>query len=164
MQTYKRFRLILLVLIISVSLCGCIIIPLSEHYEFTAAEVTSIQFIDFRDPEITVGPELCEPVYTIPEGQKADFLADFSELEFSDTLVITIAAVDPSFSYGDWVVRINFTNGQYSFYSSAGYGETFDAAGECISTTHYSCEDEELEALISQYYEIPLFESKDPTV
>ena len=78
---------------------------------------------------------------------------DFSRLKFSDAIVIVLAAIDPSFYYGDWVIRINFSNGQYTFYSCDGYGETFDAEGERISSTHFSCDDEELKNLVGKYYE-----------
>ena len=83
----------------------------------------------------------------------AKIFNDLADIQFTDTFIIVLAAVDPSFYYGDWVVRINFTNGQYTFYSCGGYGETFDAEGNCISSTYFSCDDEELKTLVGKYYE-----------
>ena len=117
----------------------------------------SVQFYDLRNQNANGGTgfnQSEEPVYTVPEEEREKFLKDFSTLEFTDTIIIVLAAIDPSFSYGEWVVRINFTNGQYTFYSCAGYGETFNAEGKRVSSTHFSCNDEELEKLIGKYYEI----------
>ena len=155
MKTYKRFLFILSAFALIASLSGCIIIPLTKYYDIPAEEVVSVQFYDLRDQESRYYYDFnttCEPVYTIPEEETEAFLEDFSKLEFSDSIIIVLAAIDPSFYYGDWVVRINFSNGQYTFYSCAGYGETFDADGKCISSTHFSCDDEELANLVSKYY------------
>ena len=156
MKPYKPFLLVLMTCVLLVYLSGCITIPLSKHYDISDEEVISVQFYDLSNPELSNSPgfdAISEPVYTLPEEDKEDFLDDFSKLEFSDTIIIVLAAVDPSFYYGDWVVRINFSNGQYTFYSSGGYGETFDAEGECISSTHFSCDDGELKNLVGKYYE-----------
>ena len=156
MKLCKPFLLVIVTLLLVVSLSGCIIIPLWKYYDIPAEEVASVQFYDLRDLESNRSnfATTLEPVYTIPEEDKGTFLDDFSKLKFSDTIVISLAAVDPSFDYGDWVVRINYSNGQYTFYSCAGYGATFDSEGTYLSSTHYSCDDEELENLVSKYYEI----------
>ncbi|MBR6563054.1 MAG: hypothetical protein IKK70_03870 [Clostridia bacterium] len=156
MKPYKLFLLILIILALAVSLSSCIIIPLTEYYDFSVEEVVSVQFYDLRDPEAyrySGFDASIEPVYTVSEEDKEEFLEDFSELKFSDAIVIVLAAVDPSFNYDDWVVRINFSNGQYTFYSSSGYGETFDAEGNRVSSTHFGCDDEDLEALVGKYYQ-----------
>lgn len=158
MKLHKRLALVIITITLLVFMSGCIIIPLSKYYVFSAEEVTSVQFYDLRslDSGNKSGfDKICDPVFTLPEADKKVFLDDFSKIKFSDTIIIMIAAIDPSFSYGDWVVRIDFSNGQYTFYSSAGYGETFDAEGNFVSSTHYSCDDAALEQLISEYYEIP---------
>mgnify|MGYP003448367051 CR=1 FL=1 len=156
MKLCKPFLLVIVTLLLVVSLSGCIIIPLWKYYDIPAEEVASVQFYDLRDLESNRSnfATTLEPVYTIPEEDTEDFLDDFSKLKFSDTIIIVLAAIDPSFDYGDWVVRINFSNGQYTFYSCGGYGETFDAEGKRIASTHFSCDNEELENLVGKYYEI----------
>ena len=155
MKQYQKVMSVLLVFMCAITLSACIMIPLSKYYNISPDEVESVQFYDLRAQDVNHyhGFDLIyEPVYTVPEEKMAEFLTDFANLKFSDTLIITIAAVDPSFSYGDWVVRINYSNGQYSFYSSGGYGETYDAEGNVITSTHYSCDKEELEELIGKHY------------
>lgn len=157
MKLYQSLLLIALIVGLLVSLNGCVVIPLSKYYDIPAEEVVSVQFYDLRNREAGSDSEfdsVHEPVYTVPEEEKVEFLSDFSKVKFSDTIIIAFAAIDPSFSYGEWVIRINFSDGQYTFYSCDGYGQTFDAEGNCISSTHYGCDDAELERLIGKYYEI----------
>ena len=91
--------------------------------------------------------------YQIDTAENKAFLKDFADLRFTDVILITVAAVDPSFSYGNLVVRINFTNGRYTCYSCLGYGATYDADGSILSITHYSCEEQDLAKLIKKYME-----------
>lgn len=156
MKPYKPCLLIPMIFVLIVSLSGCIIIPLTKHYDIPAEEVESVQFYDLRNPELSHYSGFdtsIEPIFTVPEENKEEFLDDFSKLKFSDYIIIVLAAIDPSFYYGDWVVRVNFTNDQYTFYSCGGYGETFDSEGKCISYTHFSCDNEELENLVGEYFE-----------
>ena len=153
----KKKVLILLVLIsiLSVSLTSCIIIPLRRHYTYSADEVSCIRFYDLRDSESRASGFFEEetPIFTLPDEQINEFLTDFSNIKFKDSIVIVLAAIDPSFYYGNWVVEIVFTDGSYSFYSTAGFGETFNANGECIESDHYSSDEEDLRKLIGKYYE-----------
>ncbi len=157
MKRYKQILLVIMIFILAVSLSGCIIIPVSKYYDIPAEEVESIQFYDLRSEESKRQPgfdKTYDPVYTLTEKEHEDFLSDFSNIKFSDTIPIVLAAVDPSFSYGEWVIRINYINGDYTFYSCEGYGETFDSKGNSMSSTHFSCEFEDIENLIGKYYKI----------
>ena len=157
MKLLRSIIMFVLIILVSLNLCGCIIIPLYKNYNIAVDEVVSIQFYDLRMVDdrdsFYYDMESIDPVFTVPEEEAGRFLNDFSKLIFKDTLIITIAAVDPSFSFGQWVVRINFTNGNYTFYSSAGYGLTMDAEGVRVSDTHYSCDEEQLALLIMKYYD-----------
>ena len=135
-------------------LCSCIIIPLSKYYEFEAQDVESVQFYLLGDDNYSESGfhKQIEPVYTLSEEQTEDFLSDFSKIKFSDVILIVLAAVDPSFCYGDIVIRINFINGDYSFYSCAGYGQTYNKNDKLVDSTHFSCDREDLENLLIKYY------------
>lgn len=152
----KRFHpLLCLLLILALTLSGCIVIPRSRNFDIPAEQVASVDIYDLRslgfDPGTGFHNEI-SPVWTIPPESLETFLRDFAALEFSDPLLIVLGAVDPSFFYGDWVVRVNYTDGAYTFFSCGGFGETFDATGEHLGSFHYSADDEELEALLLQYY------------
>ena len=158
-----KMRQILLISILSfamiVSLTGCIIIPRHMNYEIDADDVSSVEIYDLRSSEThDSGFHKSEtPVYTVEDDQITDFLSDLAEIQFTDTIVITIAAVDPSFYYGDWVVRINHTDGSYSLISCRGYGETCDENDQRTSSNHYGCEDDEWEQLIGNYVPADIF-------
>lgn len=151
-------RLILTAVILSLGICtsGCIAIPIKKHYDISDEQVSSIQFYDLRDYSSPTGgfQKDTSPVHTLSEEEHSDFLTDFSKLTFSETRIIAIAAIDPGFDYGNWVVRINYTDGSYTFYSSGNYGETCNAEGKVIDATHFSCDSTELYHLILKYYPI----------
>lgn len=151
----KKLILIVLICILSVSLTGCIIIPLRRHYTYSADEVSCVCFYDLRESESSESGFYKEetPIFTLPDEQTKEFLTDFSKITFKDSIVIVVAAVDPSFCYGPWVVEIVFTDGSYSFYSTGGFGEKFNANGERVRTNHFSADDEDLEKLIGKYYD-----------
>lgn len=155
MKSCKRIVFAVLALVLLTALSGCIMIPVSKHYDIPREEVASIQFYDLRSEETIRSYNFeknYEPSYTLPEKDIEPFLEDFSKLKFSRLILIVLASVDPSFDYGNLVVRINFSNGRFALYSYHEYGQTFDAEGECISTSHYGCEEEDLENLIGKYY------------
>ena len=67
MKPPKPFLLILMIVILIVSLSGCIIIPLTEYYDTPAEEVASVQFYDLRNQDAPNYPgfdTILEPVYT----------------------------------------------------------------------------------------------------
>lgn len=152
---FKKILLCALALVLLAALSGCVVIPLAEYYDIPETDVDSVQFYDLRKEETVESRNFhirYEPAYDLPYRDLEAFLYDFSKLKFSRTLVIVPASVDPSFSYGKLVVRINFVDGSYRLYSSAGYGQTFSEKNICTSTNHYSCDEEDLEALINKYY------------
>ena len=154
MKQYKRIVLVAMAFVLLFSLSGCIMIPVTKHYNIPADEVKSICFYDLHGEDgvsYSKLDERYEPVYTLPQKEHKAFLKDFSKIKYSRTLIITIAAVDPGFSIGDWVIRVDFTNGQYSFYSYAGYGETYDAEGTTVSSNHFGCDEQQFKGLIQNY-------------
>ena len=150
MQTIVCIFLLFCVL---VAFEGCIIIPRYRRYEIAAADVLSIEIYDLRGVQERTGSVLQNetPIYTLEGEQIATFLGDLSEIQFSDHIVIVLAAIDPSFHYGEWVARINFTDGSYTCISNAGYNETYDANDQFLDSNHYSCDNEEWVQLILSY-------------
>lgn len=156
MKRIKLFTLAAVLLSLAVCFSGCIIIPQQKYYKIYPEKVAAVQFYDLRncDSGHHDFQKTVDPVYTLPEDEIGDFLEDFSKLKFKDAIMIVLAAVDPSFEYGEWVVRIDFTDQSYTFYSCAGFGETFDAGGNRIDSTHFSCDRDQLEELIKKYYSV----------
>lgn len=156
----KRIVLFLISIILVMScLSGCIIIPRYRHFEIDATTVLSIQIYDLCESESYYDQFIKTetPVYEIPQEQTANFVADLNSITFTDYLIIVLAAIDPSFNYGKWTVRINYSDGTYELISSGGYGETYDSNNERVSGHHWSCDDVEWEAFIGQYVPEEIF-------
>lgn len=157
----KRIGLFLLtLLIVTCTMTSCIIIPIYENFEIDAEKVAAIEIYDLCEVDTLYGDfvETETPVYEIPRENNEDFLNALAEIRFSDTIVITLAAVDPSFYYDEWTVRINYTDGSYELISSDGYGQTYDSNGESIDSHHFGCDEDEWRAFISKYVPKDIFE------
>ena len=134
--------------------CSCIIIPLNKYYDdFDVVSIASVEFYDLRQAENHyVGFLDTEtPNYTLPEEQKEEFFEDLAKINFKDYIIIVLAAIDPSFYFGDWVVRINYTDGSFTLLSNGGYNVSYDPSGEHVDANHWSCDDEEWYAFIYKY-------------
>ena len=134
--------------------CSCVIIPINKHYDgFDIESVASVEFYDLRQSQTSSFGFLdtATPAYTLPEEQKEAFLADLAEIKFTDYIIIVIAAIDPSFYFGDWVVRVNYTDGSCDLLSNGGYNESYDPSGELSDSNHWSCDDDEWHAFIFKY-------------
>ena len=122
---------VILVIHLLITLTGCIIIPQYQRFDIDVDTVISIEIYDLSLCEnSSFGSSFLEtesPVYMLPDKQIVNFLKDLADIRFSDTLFITIFAVDPSFYYDDWTVRINYNDGSFQLISCDGYGETFDS-------------------------------------
>lgn len=157
----RIFMLALITVLLICTLSACIMIPRRKNFEIDPETVASVEFYDLREykgPEESAFLKTEVPVYTLPTGSTAAFLSDLGDIRFSDTIIITIAAIDPSFRYGEWVVRINYTDGSFQLLSDGGYGESFDANGERTSSHHFSPKDERWSALMEKYLPQSVFE------
>lgn len=154
MKICIKFLSLIIIISILLSLSGCVIIPVHKYYDdIETDKVASIDIYDLRNCEAFSSGflETEVPVYTLNEEQIEDFWEDLAEIRFTDYIIIALAAVDPSFHYGDWVVRLNYTNNYYELISSGGYGEIYDNNDEVVDTNHYGCEDDEWESFVTQF-------------
>ena len=153
------------IILIMCCLSSCIIIPRYRHFEIDSNTISSIEIYDLCENEdySSLFLKTETPVYEIPKEQTANFVADLNSIEFSDYIIIVLAAIDPSFNYGKWTVRINYSDGTYELISSGGYGETYDSNNERVSGHHWSCDDVEWEAFIGQYVPEEIFNHHQKT-
>lgn len=149
---------LMLILLVSV-LTSCIIIPLRHNFEINADEVESVEIYDLRGKDTLYGDfvETEKPVYKIPADKKSDFLGDLAKIKFSDSIIIVLAAIDPSFYYGEWTVRINYNDDSFELISSEGFGEKFDENGEKTDSRHWGCGCDEWKEFLSNYVPADIF-------
>ncbi len=164
----KTIRFVLILSVVSImlnSLVGCIIIPQYTYYDdIDREQVSSVDIYDLRNGDHSARfLETEVSVYTLTEYQLDSFFSDLADIRFANHIVIVLAAVDPSFYYDDWVVRINYTDGSYCLISCGGYGETYDANHQVIDSNHYSCDDEEWNQFIGKHVPKAIFESQEQT-
>ena len=120
----KRIGLLTLtIILIMLTLTSCIVIPIYKRFKIDADTVTSIEIYDLCELDSLYGnfDKTQKNIYKISADKNADFLNDLAEIRFSDSIILVPAAVDPSFYYDEWTVRINYTDGSYEFISSDGY-------------------------------------------
>ena len=143
----------LTIVLLCFSLTSCIIIPLKTNFEIDPSAVAFVEVYYLAEVDTLYGNfvKTEETAYKIPTEQTADFLGDLAKIEFSDAIVIVLAAIDPSFYYDDRTVRINYNDGSFELISPDGYGQTFSNTGELIDSHHYGCNQDEWDALISKY-------------
>ena len=158
----KFFAAILLLVSILISFSSCVWIPRYTKYHIDNDSLTSVDIYDLRKSTTNDSRflKLETPVYTLTEEQIPDFVEDLESLWFDDSIFLVLAAMDPSFHYGDWVVRLNYNNGSYTLISSGGYGETYNAAGEVIDSNHYSYDDEKWEKFVLRYLPEEIYNEK----
>ena len=153
MKFLKQSIIMVLILSLLLSLTGCIVIPQFKKYDINKADLSSVQIYDLRDCETHYSDftEYDPPLYAVADEQVEDFLKDFSKIQFTDYIIIGLLAVDPGFDYGDWVVRLNYTDGTWTLLSSSGYSETFDKAGKYVTSNHFGCDPNEWEKFVTAY-------------
>ena len=144
---------VLMIFTVIFTLSSCIIIPEYKNFVIDPATIASIEIYDLRESD-TRGESFLEdtsPVYEIPNEEIDDFTSDLAQIEFTRYIIITLAAIDPSLNYGDFVVRINYTDGSFELLSDGDFGQTFDQDGEVISGHRYGADSEEWEEFIGKY-------------
>ena len=153
----KKIRLISLFILASTLLCaftGCIT-RRTRVNDIVEADVASIQIYGLLPEERTKGfHETIEPTVTLDSAQHGEFLEGLAKMKFSDTIIL-LGASDPSFHFGPYVVRLNFTDGSFRLISSQGYWETYDPQGNYVSKDHYGCDDDDWYAFLKPYLPSP---------
>lgn len=150
----KYFSFIIAILTVAVMVSGCIFIPNYSYYNYIDPEgVTSVEIYALKDSNNHLHGfwEKETPDYTLMDEQQDEFIEELSGFRFDDHFFIVLAAMDPSFSYGDFVVRVNIADGSSIFISNDGYGETIDIAGNVIDSNHYSSDDTAWAEFIRKY-------------
>ena len=166
MKLCKKLLSIPMILCIIFSLTGCIIIPRYKRYDDIDVEkVSAIEIHDICECEWKISSDVNADtlVYSLDENEFSDFLNKLSKIQFKDYIIIVPAPMDPSFNYGNYVVKIMYNNEKYMLISDAGFGESFDADGNEISSNHFGCDTEKWENLIFDYLPDEIINYSDAT-
>lgn len=148
MKKKHAFLLCILLFSLLISLSSCVIIPRYMTYDIDAETVSSAEIHQLGKEDYLPSEETL--IQTIEGDQLEDFLSDLSDIRFSD-IIIFPAAMDPSFAFGTWVVRINYTDGSYALISDRGYGETYDENDSRTDLNHFDCDNDKWNQFIKDY-------------
>lgn len=148
MKMKHAFLLCTLLSALLISLSSCVIIPRYKTYDIDAETVSSAEIHQLGTEDYFPGEETL--VQTVEGDQLEDFLSDLSDIRFSDIIIFPMA-MDPGFDFGNWVVRINYTDGSYALISDGGYGETYDGNDSRTDLNHYDCDSDKWNAFINNY-------------
>ena len=137
---FRRLSALVLIIALMMSLSGCIVITLDEYYElaYDTNQIESIGIYARGDANVLSD----EPLAVIDPDEFDAFVGELESLSFEENKIITIAAIDPSFSFGDYIIQVVYTDGAVERISNFGYQEFQDAAGN-EQCSHYGLQNEE---------------------
>ena len=161
MKRFKPLAVIALLISAVAMLSGCLPPEYMKYGDSDAENVSSVEFYDLRnlDPNERYSDflETENAVYTLESDKHGEFLGDLAEIQFSTPTVFLFAPPSQSFCYGEWVVRINHSDGAYTLISNQRYGETYSADGELADSNHFGCDDGEWTQFIAKYLPAEIF-------
>lgn len=160
MRRFKKLFLAVIFSLLFVNLTSCITVPVYKNHEVGKEELSSVQIYDLREYKSEGSSFLTtmSPAYTVKEDELDRFLEDLSAIQFSDVdIIFSVIPSDPSFSFDEWTVRLNYTNGSSYIFSCDGYGERYDADGNVIECDHFSCDNDEWNEFIGCYVPSEIF-------
>ena len=152
----KRFVIVVLALSMMFTLSGCIYVTIDEYYEIAhdTPEIESIALYMTSQEEDAQINELIEtPVAEISPDDFDEFVDDLEKLPFVNGMYIMLAAMDPSFFFGDYVIKINYKNDDYELISNSSFQQVYYANGE-IDDLHYSIDDTAWAGFLQKYFGI----------
>ena len=161
----KTVMLICMLFVLGIVLSGCAEIPV-DFAEFDPGEVASVQlYHDMLDCSVSTSGAFVQrtPVEALDPSLNEAFLQDLSLLNFTEFVLFFPAAIDPSFTLGEWIVRINLTDGSYWAISAGGCNEYYNAAHENTGGNHFGLDDGQWEWLIKKYFPIAYADITDET-
>ena len=161
----KSIAVFLLLIVLSViSLTGCIGYFTDFYYDSDQISPENVSSIDVYDLSKTPEhkdsyhyqeefEEEIKPDYTLSSDQIEPFLTELAGIKFETYhLVFTLAATDPTFHIGNYVARINFSDGSFRLLSDGSYHPIFSPDGKVTDGDHNTvASEDEWKSFITQY-------------
>ena len=150
----RKCSVFLLILAILWTCPGCCVITLDEGYELyhSFEEFSSVGLYN-GDGEEASNCVLAQ----LQPSQYAAFQRDLEALPFEDQFLLIPGAVDPSFDFGEYVVRIDYKDGSYELISDCGFQILYSQEAEYGRSAHYSISDMAWYTFLSSYFPSVVF-------
>jgi hypothetical protein len=148
----KKAIAVFLVTCLTVGLAGCVSVGVQYRCMGDAEQISQIAVFDLRNEITTRIDDAMTPVGYVDQDSYAAFAEELEAFPFVDQYILILAPMDPSFSYGGYVVRITYEDGSYELIGSAGYQSRY-ADGVFAGGSHYSCDADRWEQFVRSYME-----------
>ena len=149
----RKAMILCLIIVLSFHYSGCDVITVDKGYELRqeTSEIESV--ILCRSGENNTLEGL--PLMSLSKELFEQFVADLMALPFKNNLFSVPATDEPSFSFGEYVITISYTDDSMELISNGGYQE-YVAADDNITGVHYTIDDESWQAFLEKYFSIVL--------
>ena len=144
----KRFIVLAVAFALLCSLTGCFYVVFDRYYELAqdTDQITSIGIYEHTGDNKLSDTALA----SLDSAEFEGFVTALEKLPFKNAMVISLAASDPSFYFGKYVVKITYSNGAYELISDSDYQEYYDSNG-VMDYHHYALSSDKWEKFLSTY-------------
>ena len=167
---FRKITVLFVSLTLLFSLTGCVFIPSWKQVDVRhdTSEIVSVELYDLRpwgysgrfygwDEDIDQMEEERDPIDALDAENYDDFVKDLEKLTFTDHFFVILgAAMDPSYNYYGYTVKITYENGDYDILSRT--CQLYDS-GEKDIEREWSCDEEKWNTFIEKYFAVDQTES-----
>ena len=161
----RKILAMLLVLLLFVSLTGCLFIPAWEKIDmrYDPSEIASVELYDLTHGgysdrfhgtkgNIDQMEEDLDPIATLDAEQYEAFVRDLEDLTFTNHFfVILVAANDPIYTYYGYTLKITYLNGDYDIISRS--CQLYDKT-EKYEENNWHCDEDAWNGFINSYFSV----------
>ena len=161
----RKILAMLLVLLLFVSLTGCLFIPAWEKIDmrYDPSEIASVELYDLTHggysgrfhgtkENIDQMEEDLDPIATLDAEQYEAFVRDLEDLTFTNHFfVILVAANDPIYTYYGYTLKVTYLNGDYDIIAPS--SQLYDE-GEDYDENTWNCDEEVWNSFINSYFSV----------
>ena len=146
----RKVLILFLVVVLAFSCTGCFQITLDRGYELhqDKSQIKSISLcVEFRGDPL-------KQFKTLDPSQFDVFIDDFEALPFADKWLIVLlpAAIDPSFYFGEYVIRFEYLDGSVELISDCDFQEYKSVDAAYSQTEHYSIDKDPWYDFLEKYF------------
>ena len=134
----KKCLVYILLAALLVMLTGCVTLHFSWKFLHGTDQISQIEVFYLEDVDDFNLPDDAVPVALIAPEDYDDFCGEIQNIDFTDTILLLPAAVDPSWYLQGYVVRIVYQNGDFEVICNQGYQYQETADGWGGKSRHYS--------------------------
>lgn len=168
---FRKIIALFVAFLLIFSMTGCVFIPSWKQVDvrYDTSEIVSVELYQLTgsydgrfyglEEDIDQMEEELDPIDALDAEQYEEFVKDLEGLTFTDHFfVILVAAMDPSYSYHGYTVKITYRNGDYDIISCS--SQLYDEAENYDENT-WNCDEEKWNNFIESYFSVDISTSAE---